>query len=158
MLMLLLRSLSDVDSNGKLSNEEFILSGHLCEIATKGEPLPAQLPPHLVPPSFRVGQQPGVQPAIPGVPAAVPPQVAGLPVGPAAAASANASTVGTPGSVKADSVGSPSTFEDKRRENFNKGQAELERRRQSLIDQQKKEEEEKKKKEKEEAEAREKQR
>ena len=49
------------------------------------------------------------------------------------------------------------TFEDKRKENFNKGQAELERRRQSLIDQQKREEEEKKKKEKEEAEAKEKQ-
>ena len=49
------------------------------------------------------------------------------------------------------------TFEDKRKENFNKGQAELDRRRQSLIDQQKREEEEKKKKEKEEAEAKEKQ-
>ena len=38
---------------------------------------------------------------------------------------------------------SPSkTFEDKRRENFNKGQAELERRRQSLVDQQKRDEDE----------------
>ena len=65
---------------------------------------------------------------------------------------------GTPaGSVNSGDAASPVTFEDKRKENFSKGQAELERRRQSLIDQQKREEEEKKKKEKEEAEAREKQ-
>ena len=38
------------------------------------------------------------------------------------------------------------SFEDRRRENFNKGQAELERRRQSLVDQQKKDEEARKKK------------
>ena len=49
------------------------------------------------------------------------------------------------------------TFEDKRRENFNKGQAELERRRQSLVDQQKKDEEERKRKDKEEKEERERQ-
>jgi hypothetical protein len=64
--------------------------------------------------------------------------------------------VSTPSSTTAESLGSPSTFEDKRKENFNKGQAELERRRQSLIDQQKREEEERKRKEQEEAEAREK--
>ena len=72
-----------------------------------------------------------------------------------------ASSVGTPaGSVHSGDPSSPGsnvTFEDKRKENFDKGQAELQRRRQSLIDQQKREEEEKKKKEKEEAEAREKQ-
>ena len=70
-------------------------------------------------------------------------------------------SAGTPaGSVHSGDLNSPAsnvTFEDKRKENFNKGQAELERRRQSLVDQQKREEEEKKKKEKEEAEAREKQ-
>ena len=72
-----------------------------------------------------------------------------------------APSVGTPaGSVHSGDPSSPAsnaTFEDKRKENFNKGQAELERRRQSLVEQQKREEEEKKKKEKEEAEAREKQ-
>ena len=70
-------------------------------------------------------------------------------------------SAGTPaGSVHSGDPSSPAsnaTFEDKRKENFNKGQAELERRRQSLVDQQKRDEEEKKKKEKEEAEAREKQ-
>lgn len=60
-------------------------------------------------------------------------------------------SVSTPGSVHND-LGSPSTFEDKRRENFTKGQAELERRRQSIVDQQNVEAEAKKKKEQEEAE------
>ena len=69
--------------------------------------------------------------------------------------------VGTPGgsahSGDPMSPASAATFEDKRKDNFQKGQAELERRRQSLVDQQKRDEEEKKKKEKEETEAREKQ-
>ena len=49
--------LSDVDADGKLSTEEFILAGHLCDLALKGEPLPAvgHLPPALVPPSLRKG-------------------------------------------------------------------------------------------------------
>ena len=110
------------------------MSGHLCDLAAKGEPMPSALPPNLIPPSMRKGSM-------------------ALPIGPAS------DTVSTPGSIHGSAIGSesPSTFEDKRRENFNKGQAELEKRRQSLVDQQKKEEEEKKKKEKEAAEQREKQ-
>ena len=65
-------------------------------------------------------------------------------------------TVSTPGSVHND-LSSASTFEDKRRENFSKGQVELDRRRQSLVDEQKRQEEEKRKKEAEEAAEREKQ-
>ncbi|TRY73656.1 hypothetical protein TCAL_00936 [Tigriopus californicus] len=130
-------SLSDIDGNGKLSCDEFIVSGYLCDLASKGEPLPAKLPPDVVPPSFRPAGAP--------VPASMAPGVAG-------------STVSTPGSSRADSVVSPTTFEDKRRENFNKGQAELDKRRQSLIDQQKREEEARQKKAAEEAAAKEKQR
>ena len=107
------------------------------------------LPPHLVPPSLR-------QPP----PGGAPGQQAGAAAGPGSAGGTAPGTPSRAGSDVAgatDGPGSPNTFEDKRRENFNKGQAELERRRQSLADQQKKEEEERKKKEKEEAEAREKQ-
>merc|ERR1712029_315551 len=110
--------LSDVDNDGRLSCEEFILSGYLCELAQKGEPLPASLPTNLVPPSMRKGAQ--------------------TPTG------------STPG------AGAPS-FEDKRKENFNKSQEILEKRRQSLVEEQKKLEEERKRKEKEEAEAKKKQ-
>merc|ERR1712051_761266 len=113
-------ALSDIDNDGRLSSEEFLLAGHLCELALKGEPLPQQLPPNLVPPSARKG-------AAPGTP------VAGAPVG-------------VPGA----------TFEDKRKENFSKGQEVLEKRRQSLVEEQRKIEEERKRKEKEEAEAKEK--
>lgn len=48
------------------------------------------------------------------------------------------------------------SFEDKRKENYDKGQAELERRRKALADMQKKEQEERERKEREEAEKREK--
>ena len=111
--------LSDVDNDGKLSSEEFILAGYLCEQGQKGEPLPATLPANLVPPSMRKGAAQTPTGSAPGVSAA--------------------------------------SFEDKRKENFNKGQEVLEKRRESLIAEQRKLEEERKQKEKEEAEAKEKQ-
>lgn len=48
------------------------------------------------------------------------------------------------------------SFEDKRKENFEKGQAELERRRKALLEIQRKEQEERERKEREEAEKQEK--
>lgn len=42
------------------------------------------------------------------------------------------------------------TFEDRRRENFEKGQAELERRRQIIVEQQKREQQERERKERDE--------
>jgi len=131
-------SLSDHDKDGRLSREEFILSGHLCDLAAKGEPLPAVLPAGLVPPSMRRPGAPGMAPT---------PSASGASDGGAS----------TPGSVVGGSSAAGDSFEDKRRENFNKGQQELDRRRQSLIDQQKREEEERKRKEKEEEEERQRQ-
>merc|ERR1719419_1898132 len=124
-------NLSDIDKDGKLNVEEFILAMHLCEMGQKGEPLPDPLPISLVPPSLR-----------------------------RAFTAANGSAAGTPGSVtSAPGLASPSlaSFEDKRRENWEAGQAELQRRRESLMEQQKKEKEAREKKEKEERELREKQ-
>merc|ERR1712098_333212 len=99
---------------------------NLCDIGQKGEPLPDPLPISLVPPSLR-----------------------------RAYSQANGSAAGTPGSVNsAPGIASPSlaSFEDKRRENWEAGQAELQRRRESLMEQQKKEKEAREKKEKEEKE------
>jgi len=117
-------NLADVDKDGKLSCEEFILAMHLCDLGMKGEPLPQTIPFNLIPPSLRKNMTP-----VPG----------------------------TPGSVKSgtEEVMSPASFEDKRRENWDAGQAELQKRRASLLDQQKRDEEGRKKKEKEEAEQRE---
>lgn len=46
-------NLSDMDSDGKLSCDEFVLSMHLCEMGLRGEQIPTVLPPELIPPSFR---------------------------------------------------------------------------------------------------------
>uniref|UniRef100_A0AAY4AB60 Intersectin 2b n=1 Tax=Denticeps clupeoides TaxID=299321 RepID=A0AAY4AB60_9TELE len=47
-------NLADVDKDGKLRPEEFILAMHLVEMAKAGQPLPLILPPELVPPSLSV--------------------------------------------------------------------------------------------------------
>eukprot|EP00058_Branchiostoma_floridae_P005138 XP_002590626.1 hypothetical protein BRAFLDRAFT_83720 [Branchiostoma floridae] len=44
--------LSDVDNDGKLTQEEFVLAMHLTDVAKAG-PLPGTLPQELVPPSYR---------------------------------------------------------------------------------------------------------
>merc|ERR1719342_161456 len=131
-------NLSDIDKDGKLNVEEFILAMHLCEMGQKGEPLPDPLPISLVPPSLR-----------------------------RAFTAANGSAAGTPGSVtSAPGLASPSlaSFEDKRRssrpggrgrrENWEAGQAELQRRRESLMEKKEKEERELREKQKRDAEAR----
>lgn len=122
-------ALSDVNHDGKLSCEEFVLALYLCELYVTGQPIPAQLPPELIPPSFR------------------------KPV----SRSGSVSSQGAP--VESEIVGGGSihsSFEDKRKENYDKGQAELERRRRLLEDQAKREAEERDRKEREEAEKREK--
>ena len=42
-----------MDTDGKLSCEEFVLALHLCDLARSGEALPTSLPPNLVPPALR---------------------------------------------------------------------------------------------------------
>lgn len=46
-------ALSDRDADGKLGCEEFVLALYLCEMVATGKPIPAELPPELIPPSFR---------------------------------------------------------------------------------------------------------
>lgn len=101
-------ALADLDSDGKLGCEEFVLAMYLCEKATLGDPVPAKLPPELIPPSFR--------------------------------------------RESTSSVHSTSSYEEKRKENMARGQAELERRRTALADAQIKEKAERERKEREEAE------
>uniref|UniRef100_A0A8C6JDB8 Intersectin-1 n=1 Tax=Melopsittacus undulatus TaxID=13146 RepID=A0A8C6JDB8_MELUD len=93
-------NLSDIDQDGKLTAEEFILAMHLIDVAMSGQPLPPVLPPEYIPPSFRV-------------------LILFCPTFP---------------HIKV-------TFEDKKRENFERGNLELEKRRQALLEQQRKEQE-----------------
>lgn len=48
-------ALSDMDSDGRLGCEEFVLAMYLCELALQGDAIPTKLPPELIPPSFRKG-------------------------------------------------------------------------------------------------------
>ncbi|KAL9706357.1 hypothetical protein quinque_009875 [Culex quinquefasciatus] len=133
-------ALADMDSDGRLGCEEFVLAMYLCDLALQGEKVPAVLPPELIPPSFRkatsrhgsvVGSRHGSvssqggAPNVHAVPAEPLDPLSGLPM---------------------------SSFEDKRKENYDKGQAELDRRRKALMDIQKKEQEERDRKEREEQE------
>uniref|UniRef100_A0A182VSJ4 Dynamin-associated protein n=1 Tax=Anopheles minimus TaxID=112268 RepID=A0A182VSJ4_9DIPT len=129
-------ALADMDTDGRLGCEEFVLAMYLCDMAAAGEKVPTTLPPELVPPSFRkTSSRHG--------------SVVGSRHG-------SVSSQGAPvhAAVELDPLsGLPQTsFEDKRKENFDKGQAELERRRKALMDIQKKEQEERERKEREEQE------
>lgn len=46
-------AMSDMDSDGRLGCEEFVLAMYLCDQAIQGKEVPAVLPPEMIPPSFR---------------------------------------------------------------------------------------------------------
>lgn len=47
--------LADMDMDGRLGCDEFVLAMYLCDTAMQGEKIPKTLPLELIPPSFRVG-------------------------------------------------------------------------------------------------------
>ncbi|XP_054874444.1 intersectin-1 isoform X5 [Amphiprion ocellaris] len=111
-------SLSDIDQDGKLTAEEFILAMHLIDMAMSGLPLPPVLPPDYLPPTFRRVRSDSVQSDQKSVQEEVEEE--------------------TESSLEKKL---PVTFEDKKRENFERGNLELEKRRQALQEQQRKEQE-----------------
>jgi intersectin len=140
-------NLADYDKDGKLSLEEFILATHLCDYAKLGNLIPASLPAELIPtprPPSQMGfdQMPVSPPStslnmfpnnmnnlsglaagsVPLIQQAQPPQA------------------GNAGGL----IGS---FEDKRKENFDKGNAVLEAKRQQLREQEEREKREREEKE-----------
>ncbi|XP_064922940.1 intersectin-1 isoform X7 [Columba livia] len=118
-------NLSDIDQDGKLTAEEFILAMHLIDVAMSGQPLPPVLPPEFIPPSFRrVRSGSGIS-AVSSV--SVDQR---LPEEPALEEEQQQLEKKL-----------PVTFEDKKRENFERGNLELEKRRQALLEQQRKEQE-----------------
>uniref|UniRef100_A0A4W3I657 Intersectin 2b n=1 Tax=Callorhinchus milii TaxID=7868 RepID=A0A4W3I657_CALMI len=100
-------NLADIDKDGKLKAEEFILAMHLIDMAKSGQPLPLTLPPEFTPPSFRYCWK----------------QLSRI------------SRIDSNLYLYIFTV----TFEDKRKANYQKGNMELERRRQVLQDQQQRE-------------------
>ncbi|XP_029318535.1 intersectin-2a isoform X3 [Cottoperca gobio] len=129
-------TLADVDKDGQLQADEFILAMHLVDMAKTGRPLPLTLPQDLVPPSLRGGIQPielvnGTGPYI------------------------TPCLIDTPEIESARKDKSSVSFEDRLKENFVRGSAELEKRRLALEEQQKKERERREREEREEHEKRE---
>ncbi|XP_015021343.2 intersectin-2 isoform X2 [Drosophila mojavensis] len=140
-------TLADIDGDGRLSCDEFILAMFLCEKAMAGEKIPVTLPLDWVPPSLRkIKSRPG--------------SVSGTVSRPGSQPTSRHTSVSSQGAVMSDAdptAGLPQTsFEDKRKENYEKGKVELDRRRKLMEDQQRKEREERERKEREEAEKREK--
>ncbi|CAB1457351.1 unnamed protein product [Pleuronectes platessa] len=115
-------TLADVDKDGQLRADEFILAMHLVDMAKTGRPLPLTLPQDLVPPSLR-----GVKSSE---------LVNGT--GPYIVSPCLIDTTEMEPSPKTKSSVS---FEDKLKENFARGSAELDKRRLALLEEQKKERE-----------------
>ncbi|XP_028252770.1 intersectin-2-like isoform X2 [Parambassis ranga] len=129
-------TLADVDKDGQLRADEFILAMHLVDMAKTGRPLPLTLPQDLIPPSLRGGFKstelvngtgPYLTPSLIDTAEIEPP-------------------------LKSKSSVS---FEDKLKENFARGSAELEKRRLALEEEQKKERERREREERESQERRE---
>nr|KAF6268902.1 intersectin 1 [Pipistrellus kuhlii] len=117
-------NLSDIDQDGKLTAEEFILAMHLIDVAMSGQPLPPVLPSEYIPPSFRRVRS-------------------GSGVSALSAAAVDQRLPEEPALEDEQQLEKklPVTFEDKKRENFERGNLELEKRRQALLEQQRKEQE-----------------
>uniref|UniRef100_A0A7N6AZ97 Intersectin-1 n=1 Tax=Anabas testudineus TaxID=64144 RepID=A0A7N6AZ97_ANATE len=111
-------NLSDIDQDGKLTAEEFILAMHLIDMAMSGLPLPTVLPPEYLPPTFRRVRSDSVQSDQKSVQEEAEEEI-----------------------ETSQEKKLPVTFEDKKRENFERGNLELEKRRQALQEQQRKEQE-----------------
>jgi hypothetical protein len=154
-------ALSDRDSDGRLGCEEFVLALYLCEMFSTGKTIPTELPLELIPPSFRkIASRPS--------------SIAGSRHGSVSSQGASAATASEIDAMAGMHAQCENilfkelsllylkyhlflaSFEDKRKENYDKGQAELDRRRKAMAELQKKEQEERERKEREEAEKREK--
>ncbi|PKU37032.1 hypothetical protein llap_12664 [Limosa lapponica baueri] len=147
-------NLSDIDQDGKLTAEEFILAMHLIDVAMSGQPLPPVLPPEYIPPSFRrvrsgsgisAVSSVSVDQRLPEEPALEEEQQQLEKKLPDHCCTLN-STIASRDLLKEATenlsvIVKVVTFEDKKRENFERGNLELEKRRQALLEQQRKEQE-----------------
>ncbi|XP_061563362.1 intersectin-2-like isoform X2 [Cololabis saira] len=119
-------NLADVNKDGQLRADEFILAMHLVDMAKTGRPLPLTLPQDLVPPALRGGSKPSEK---------LVNLVNGT--GPYITPSLIDTTELEPSPKSKNSV----SYEDKLKENFVRGSAELEKRRLALEEEQRKERE-----------------
>uniref|UniRef100_UPI00398F441B intersectin-1 isoform X3 n=2 Tax=Pristiophorus japonicus TaxID=55135 RepID=UPI00398F441B len=126
-------NLSDIDQDGKLTAEEFILAMHLIDMAMSGQPLPPVLTRELIPPTFRC-----YSPTVLFEYCRRARSGSGMSTG--SSLSIDQRVAEEPQEDESEKK-LPVTFEDKKRENFERGNLELEKRRQVLLEQQRKEQE-----------------
>lgn len=119
-------NLSDIDGDGQLTREEFILAMHLTNHVRSGQSLPTELSPDLIPPSYRRTRSISTTSVH---------SATSVGSGIGGSNDDQSSLKLSDGAVPAMVLNSNS-FEDKRRENFEKGRAELERRRLKIVEQQ----------------------
>lgn len=138
--------MADFDKDGKLTYEEFILAMHLCDYARTGATLPSILPVDLHP-AVR-SRSSSLLPQMPvGAPAAVvSPPGGGIPAGAFDSISQGSSDSSPTLATKQQQM-MATTFEDKRRENFDRGNAVLEAKRAALREQEEREKRERDEKE-----------
>lgn len=136
-------SLSDVDKDGQLNIEEFALAMHFVELAKHGQALPPTVPPELLPPSFQSRQT-----STTFSPVADSRERSDS--GRERSGSERERSGSIDGRARSGSTSNAKgvfTFEDKRKDNFEKGRLELERRRMELQEKMKKERDERERKE-----------
>ena len=66
------RNLADIDGDGRLVPDEFIVALHYVAIAKSGKPVPANLPADIMPPSYRNRQKPSSESPAEKPPASLP--------------------------------------------------------------------------------------
>ncbi|XP_028409524.1 intersectin-1-like isoform X2 [Dendronephthya gigantea] len=125
--------LSDVDKDGQLSMEEFAIGMHLVESAKSGKLLPSVLPTSLLPQHFKKTMSESMESE----------SIEGMQGGQIARQRSVSTSSGNDELAFLRSE----TFEDKRKQNFERGRLELERRRQEMEEQRKKQKEEQERKE-----------
>lgn len=131
-------NLADVDVNGRLMNDEFVLAMYLIELCRAGQKLPPKLPLEFIPLAFRPAGMP-VQAAFPQ-PVVAPIAPMGMVMGPQPVPQPMPN-VPQNGAAEQPAVVTALDSEAKRRENFLKGQEELARRQEALKEQLRRDEE-----------------
>lgn len=146
-------NLADFDKDGKLSLEEFLIAMHLCEYSKAGNILPAILPTELHPQRLKQQSTTSLV-SNTSIPSLLNAQTENINNN-----NNNISNISSSsGNANNDSSSSPTmgnkpqasmatTFEDKRRENFDRGNAVLEAKRQMLRDAEEREKREREEKE-----------
>lgn len=138
-------NLSDLDYDGQLNLEEFILAMYLATEVKSGTPIPKELPADLIPPSFRRNRSASGSAASTRSSSTLnsahlqsisTSNTSNSPTVSATSNPANNDLAGSGQRSGSISVFSSNSFEDKRRENYEKGRVELEKRRLKVVEEQ----------------------